>query len=1083
MKAENKQNELSNEEQLLLKKLEEVSSLAPYCEKPPEGWICSLGKALGLSSSELAQKTLVSEQTLQLLEEEVPLFLQNLNQIAKVFEGKFQYVCVPNNINNLKKIIFTNDIPPPNDEPTFLEKFEHLPSLPQRPSKGWIQFMRLARGMTIQQLAKKLHKHKSTLLNIEKAEAFDELFTDRLTKIVEALGCRFEYFFIPEGDAPVHGSYSEQTLLQQLISISSLPLRPPQGWIRTMRKILGISPLQFAKKLNIGQYELLDIEINEEKLFRNFNNKCLADIAQALGCRLEYCFIPFAPLHFDHNLMAHFESFPVYNTPTHKGQLFYLRQAVGVSQLQLSKKLNMPVCQIERFEKMEAEGKIFHQHAINIVHALGCQIKYILIPEKDSLKKMEPQEALFWNELKKQADLFPRPPEGWFCYFRNSLKMTASELSIKINIDEEFIIQVEKNEVSNKIIKDPLMEMAQALGIRIEYIIFPRIRSNQDNTFEKKISNHESVEKFRKLSLLPERPNEGWIKAIRRALGLTQQEIAKHTNFGQELVSWIEKTEEMGQIISRPLEPILQILDARAELIFIPHNLNALQNSFVNKKGSLKKPRVSRTSEISPKEMMVFDVLKTLEQGDLVQKTPGKGWISIRQKRKTLSRDALEKKLKCKNECNWNIEKLEIQNKSLSQHLKKVTYDLGHHFERISPNNPFFKENRKRKLLKEFELPFEIYQTPADGWISTIRKTFGLKKMELNTKINKRYRCGSRLEKLEKKGKFTPPYLKKVAQALDCKVELLFIPEKAFFTEFTLSYQKLFKKFKKASSLPSKPPIGWIRTIRMALGMSVTKFSQRINVSILRVRENEFREIKNDNIVHPLLKKIADTLGYHVDYIFIPEKDAVAGVPIGDSQLLKKLKRYSAISERPPEGWIKAVQMLHGLTQSELARKINYSTSHISRYEEEEARDGLVPKPMKAIAQALGGRFDYRLIPISPLPSQELYKKLEKIFYSYHKPSEGWIFFIRKMRGKRWNQVAKETKLSLPRLQQIASSEAKNILPISNMQIAAEVFGGRFEYVLIPEKPFLPQDRSLVLNSGPKAHTKNRLNTGTLELL
>lgn len=1065
---------LSNEERTLLRKLEQISSLAPYCQRPPEGWICALGKAFGLNKTKLANKLLLSEEALDHIEETNTLVFQRLNQIATVFGGRFQHVFVPKNLDNLEKVILTNDTP--SQVIDSLKEFENLPPLPQKPSNGWIQFFRLARGMTTDQLAKKLHITESALLDIENAEIHNELFNPNLMGVVSALGCRLEYFFIPNDGVLLQNPPAIQPFLEQLAHFSSLSIQPTHGWIHTMLKLQGISKPQLSKWLNVRESEISRLEIAEQKntLMQTFNKHSLNKIAKVLGCQLKYCFIQKNSL-YKQKTLAKFEIFPSFDKKTNIGTLSQLRKALGVSRPQVAKALKIHSQKLIQLEKMEARGDIFHAHVKNIAQSLGCQIKHILIPNESSsnkmnFDKMKPVEALYWNEVRQYASRSSKPIEGWFRYLRTSLEMTSSELATKIGIKEKLILQIEKDEEKNLLIKESLLKLAQILGFRFEYIMVPydqlKQENIQENTLKQQFSNQESLERFKKLSFLPQKPAEGWARTIREMLGMDQKELAKYTNFSQSILSTIEIAEKKGRITPRPLEAILEILECRAELIFIPENLNFLQNSFTAKRKALqalkpskplKPPKLSKTFQPPPQKNL-FTFPLGFDQLTLIPNRPPQGWVCMIRKAQGLSQMALTELSGYKNSKISKIEKNEVQNKFISPTFHKVARALGCRADYVFiPNSPSFENLislQAQNLKKEFELPFQISQTPVKGWISTIQEAFGLTQVELANKINESYTIIRTWEKIESKGRLISRNLKKIAEALDCEIEFLFIPEKIFFEEYSLPYKKHFKKFEQAASLPAKPSEGWIRTIRTSLGMSQLEFSKKINVTAARLSVSELLEI-NDEAIHPTLKKAAQALDCRINYIFIPEKDSVAEVPLKDSELLMELKQLSSVYAKPPEGWIRTARMLRGMSQLEFKRKANYCLASRYSVEKIEAQTGLIPKHMKAIAQALGGRFDYVLIPMVPFSSQEFYKKLERIASSYHRPSEGWIRLIRKMRRITIAQLAKDIKMAETNLRTIELDDVNN-KRAKGLTKVAQALGGRFECVLIPKTPLEP---------------------------
>lgn len=86
-------------------------------------------------------------------------------------------------------------------------------------------------------------------------------------------------------------------LLRKVASLSSLPTSfgvPPEGWIRTIRKALGMTMSQLSKRLNVQQSRISEIEKSEPH--DQLTLKTLRAVATALGCRFEYVFIPEKPL-------------------------------------------------------------------------------------------------------------------------------------------------------------------------------------------------------------------------------------------------------------------------------------------------------------------------------------------------------------------------------------------------------------------------------------------------------------------------------------------------------------------------------------------------------------------------------------------------------------------------------------------------------------------------------------------------------------------------------------------------------------------------------------------------------------------
>jgi len=78
------------------------------------------------------------------------------------------------------------------------------------------------------------------------------------------------------------------------LDVSAFLLRPPKGWIHTTRRALGMTMTQLAQRLGVQQSRITEIEKTE--IQDQVTLKTLRTTAAALGCRLEYIFIPEKPV-------------------------------------------------------------------------------------------------------------------------------------------------------------------------------------------------------------------------------------------------------------------------------------------------------------------------------------------------------------------------------------------------------------------------------------------------------------------------------------------------------------------------------------------------------------------------------------------------------------------------------------------------------------------------------------------------------------------------------------------------------------------------------------------------------------------
>jgi predicted DNA-binding mobile mystery protein A len=74
-----------------------------------------------------------------------------------------------------------------------------------------------------------------------------------------------------------------------------------------------------------------------------------------------------------------------------------------------------------------------------------------------------------------------------------------------------------------------------------------------------------------------------------------------------------------------------------------------------------------------------------------------------------------------------------------------------------------------------------------------------------------------------------------------------------------------------AVDMPSRPRIGWIASIRQALGMSKTQLAKRIGVTRPSLDELESNEIK-ETITLTSIRKVADALGCDLQYVLVPRQ-------------------------------------------------------------------------------------------------------------------------------------------------------------------------------------------------------------------
>lgn len=84
-----------------------------------------------------------------------------------------------------------------------------------------------------------------------------------------------------------------QSKLAQLIDINKV-IRPKEGWVRTLRKALGMSSPQLAKRLGMSKSQASQMERMEVE--DRITLKQLRRVADSLDCDLMYALVPRKPI-------------------------------------------------------------------------------------------------------------------------------------------------------------------------------------------------------------------------------------------------------------------------------------------------------------------------------------------------------------------------------------------------------------------------------------------------------------------------------------------------------------------------------------------------------------------------------------------------------------------------------------------------------------------------------------------------------------------------------------------------------------------------------------------------------------------
>jgi predicted DNA-binding mobile mystery protein A len=86
-------------------------------------------------------------------------------------------------------------------------------------------------------------------------------------------------------------------------------------------------------------------------------------------------------------------------------------------------------------------------------------------------------------------------------------------------------------------------------------------------------------------------------------------------------------------------------------------------------------------------------------------------------------------------------------------------------------------------------------------------------------------------------------------------------------------------------------------------------------------------------------------------------------------------KQYQAIVDRaavsigqlsapPPEGWIATARKALGMSAAQLARRVGVTRARVSQAEQAEVSGGVTLRTMRSMADAMGCRFVYAIVPV-----------------------------------------------------------------------------------------------------------------------
>ncbi len=124
-------------------------------------------------------------------------------------------------------------------------------------------------------------------------------------------------------------------------------------------------------------------------------------------------------------------------------------------------------------------------------------------------------------------------------------------------------------------------------------------------------------------------PRKGWIRAIRDALGMTGEQLAKRLHSNKQRVSRIEQDEKLGNITLKTLRNVAEALNCEFVYGFVPRQ--TLEKTVRNQAISVAKKRMSRSDQmmrLEKQELSEDEKEKALESmiTDIINTMPRSLW-------------------------------------------------------------------------------------------------------------------------------------------------------------------------------------------------------------------------------------------------------------------------------------------------------------------------------------------------------------------------------------------------------------------------------------------------------------------------
>ena len=124
-------------------------------------------------------------------------------------------------------------------------------------------------------------------------------------------------------------------------------------------------------------------------------------------------------------------------------------------------------------------------------------------------------------------------------------------------------------------------------------------------------------------------PGKGWIRAIRDAIGMTGEQLAKRLNTNKQRVSRIEHDEKLGKVKIETLRNVAEAMDCVFVYAFVPRD--SLDQTVKEQAKEIAKKRMARSNQmmrLEKQELSEAEKVKAMQTliDEIVETMPKSLW-------------------------------------------------------------------------------------------------------------------------------------------------------------------------------------------------------------------------------------------------------------------------------------------------------------------------------------------------------------------------------------------------------------------------------------------------------------------------